>query len=74
MIGMKMLCSGWCRNVMSCLLFECNVMVVVWMFCHDLWMLCHVFCVDVMSCLLFVCYVMICVLMLRHALCVDVLS
>ena len=49
MIGMKMLCYGWCRDVMSCLLYGCNVMIVVWMFCHDLWMLCHDWCVDVMS-------------------------
>ena len=49
MIGMKMFCYGWCRDVMSCLLLGCNVMIVVWMFCHDLWMLCHDWCVDVMS-------------------------
>ena len=49
MIGMKLLCYGWCRDVMSCLLFGCNVMIFVWMFCHDLWMLCHDWCVDVMS-------------------------
>ena len=73
MIGMKMLCYGWCRDVMSCLLFGCPVMIVVWVFCHDLWMLvmigvwmlCHDWCK---------CYVMLFVCMLCHDLCVDVTS